>query len=107
MLILSRKHMESVVVGKAEGFACRLKVTVLAISRTKVKLGFEGDPDLRVHRSEVWERLGEAGQHRWPRSNPPAMNQELGRWEDDGGGPADSTPNRAPATKSREFDQSP
>jgi sRNA-binding carbon storage regulator CsrA len=30
---------------------------VLGIHGTSVKLGFEVDPDVPVHRSEVWERV--------------------------------------------------
>jgi carbon storage regulator CsrA len=36
-----------------------LKVTVLAIKGATVKLGFEVDADVPVHRSEVWERISE------------------------------------------------
>jgi len=57
MLILSRKNRESVVVGRAETAEPLLKVTVLGISGGRVRLGFEGDASVPVHRSEVWERL--------------------------------------------------
>ncbi len=57
MLVLSRKSRESVVVGGADGFRRLLKVTVLGIQGKNVKLGFEVDPDVPVHRSEVWERI--------------------------------------------------
>jgi carbon storage regulator CsrA len=63
MLVLSRKNQESVVVGGADGFHRLLRVKVLEIRGTNVKLGFEVDPDVPVHRSEVWERVqAEAGQ---------------------------------------------
>ena len=63
MLVLSRKNQESVVIGGADGFRRLMKVTVLGIRGTNVKLGFEVDPDVPVHRSEVWERINaEAGQ---------------------------------------------
>jgi carbon storage regulator CsrA len=61
MLVLSRKSRESVVVGGADGFHHLLKVTVLGINGTKVKLGFEVDPEVPVHRYEVWERMGGNG----------------------------------------------
>ena len=48
-------------VGGADGFHRLLKVTVLAIRGANVKLGFEVDADVPVHRSEVWERI-QAGQ---------------------------------------------
>jgi carbon storage regulator CsrA len=57
MLVLSRKCRESVVVGGTEGFHRLLKVTVLGIQGTNVKLGFEVDSTVPVHRLEVWERL--------------------------------------------------
>ncbi len=55
MLVLARKAEESVVVG--EGPRRLLKVTVLEIRNGIVKLGFEADEDIPVHRSEVWERI--------------------------------------------------
>ncbi|MHB1038282.1 MAG: carbon storage regulator [Pirellulales bacterium] len=63
MLVLSRKSRESVVIGGADGFNRMLKVTVLDIRGGKVRLGFEADSDVPVHRLEVWERLrAEAGE---------------------------------------------
>ena len=55
MLVLSRKNRESVVVGGADGFHRLLKVTVLDIRGTNVKLGFEVDTNVPVHRSEICE----------------------------------------------------
>ena len=57
MLVLSRKHKESVVVGGSDGFERLLKVTVLDIRGGSVKLGFEVDAGVPVHRLEVWERI--------------------------------------------------
>ena len=57
MLVLSRKTEESVVVGGCDGFQRMLKVTVLEITGRKVRLGFEVDPGVPVHRSEVWEQI--------------------------------------------------
>lgn len=63
MLVLSRKSRESVVIGGTDGLHRLMKVTVLGIQGTNVKLGFEVDPEVPVHRSEVWERINaEAGQ---------------------------------------------
>lgn len=56
MLVLSRKHRESVVIGAGD-LAGMLRVTVLAIRNGTVRLGFEGDQDVAVHREEVWERM--------------------------------------------------
>jgi carbon storage regulator CsrA len=57
MLVLSRKHKEAVVVGGSDGFERVLKVTVLDIKGGTVKLGFEIDASVPVHRLEVWERI--------------------------------------------------
>jgi carbon storage regulator len=57
MLVLSRKNLELVVVGGADGFHRLLKVTVLGIQGARVRLGFEVDPGVPVHRAEVWERI--------------------------------------------------
>ena len=57
MLVLTRKCQEAVVVGGLSGAAPVLKVTVLEITGTKVRLGFEADADVPVNRWEVWERI--------------------------------------------------
>jgi len=57
MLVLSRKNLEAVVVGGSVGFERMLKVTVLEINAGKVRLGFEIDKTVPVHRWEVWERI--------------------------------------------------
>ena len=57
MLVLTRKSRESVVVGGSVGFERLLKVTVLDIRGGAVKLGFEVDAAVPVHRAEVWEKI--------------------------------------------------
>ena len=62
MLVLSRKNKEAVVIGGSGGFRRLFRVKVLEIRGTNVKLGFEVDPDVPVHRAEVWDRIhAEAG----------------------------------------------
>ncbi len=61
MLVLSRKNRESVVVGGRGGFEQLLKVTVLEIKNDRVRLGFEADAGIPVHRWEVWERIRGGG----------------------------------------------
>jgi carbon storage regulator CsrA len=61
MLVLTRKIGESVVAGGSEGFERMLKVTVLETTGGKVKLGFEVDASVPVHRLEVWERMHAGG----------------------------------------------
>ena len=63
MLVLSRKNQEAVVIGGTDGFHRLLKVKVLEIRGAHVKLGFEVDADVPIHRAEVWERMhAEPGQ---------------------------------------------
>ena len=57
MLVLTRKSQESVVVGGSDHFQRILRVKVLEIRGEKVKLGFDVDSDVPVHRLEVWERI--------------------------------------------------
>jgi carbon storage regulator CsrA len=57
MLVLTRKCREMVVVGGAEGIEPLLKVTVLGIENSKVRLGFEAEDHVKIHRFEVWERI--------------------------------------------------
>ncbi len=61
MLVLSRKNQEAVVVGGSDGFERLLIVTVLEISHGTVRLGFEVDRSVPVHRREVWERIRDGG----------------------------------------------
>jgi len=61
MLVLSRKSQESVVVGGAVGFEPILKITVIEIKGGRVRLGFEIDAGVPVHRLEVWERIRATG----------------------------------------------
>ena len=57
MLVLSRKNQESVVIGGGTGFERMVKVTVIGIEGGRVRLGFDVDADVPVHREEVWERI--------------------------------------------------
>jgi len=62
MLVLTRKNQESVVVGARNGFESVLTVTVLEIRAGRVKLGFEADSSVPIHRHEVWKRILPAGE---------------------------------------------
>jgi carbon storage regulator len=70
MLVLTRKTQESVVVGGSDGCERMLKVTVLDIQHGKVRLGFEADADVPVHRLEVWERIYVSGRPDSPTAGP-------------------------------------
>src|SRR5437762_11126621 len=72
MLVLSRKSLEAVVVGGSAGFEHMLKVTVLEIRGSYVRLGFDVHASVPVHRLEVWERIqAGAGMEIAPRGPPP------------------------------------
>jgi len=72
MLVLSRKNLESVVVGGARSFEQLLKVTVLEIKNDRVRLGFEAAAEIPVHRAEVWERIRANAQSGSPQEDPAA-----------------------------------
>ena len=57
MLVLTRKKREAIAVGCRDGGEPMLTVTVLEIGSGRVRLGFQGDPDVSVHRWELWERI--------------------------------------------------
>ena len=70
MLVLTRKNLESVLVGGSGRFEPMLKVTVLEIKNGKVRLGFEAPADVPVHRSEVWELIRAHGRLESPLEGP-------------------------------------
>lgn len=70
MLVLSRKSQEAVVVGSSSRFEYLLKVTVLEIRAGRVRLGFEVDAEVPVHRWEVWERIRDSDHPGSPRQTP-------------------------------------
>ena len=72
MLVLSRKSQEAVVVGGAGGLVPLLTVTVLEITGTRVRLGFEVDAEVPVHRLEVWEQIRTGDQPDSPAEDPAA-----------------------------------
>ena len=57
MLVLTRKIDQAVVVGDAVDVGRLLKITVLEIGRGNVRLGFEVDASVPVHRWEVWQQI--------------------------------------------------
>ncbi len=71
MLVLTRKHKESVMVGNPDGSGATLKVTVLRCRDGTVRLGFEGPRRVAIHRLEVWERIHAAShKDRFPDHTP-------------------------------------
>lgn len=57
MLVVSRKAQESVAIADSGGHSCLVKVTIVEVRGDRVRLGFEANNDVPVHRWEVWQRL--------------------------------------------------
>ena len=53
MLVLTRKLGENIRIGD------NVKITVLEVRGTQVKLGIEAPPDVIVHREEIYTRIQE------------------------------------------------
>lgn len=86
MLVLSRKREESVVIGGSDGLDRLLKVTVLGVQGNSVKLGFEVDGDIPVHRSEVRERIAaNNGRTNRQTAGAAAVTEAMDQGQDDGG----------------------
>ncbi len=89
MLVLTRKRGEAVAVGEGAGQGQLLKVTVLEIRQSQVKLGFEAPNDVPVHRWEVWQRINGQNGDLTTNAAPPKRSEDP--WEEDGGLPTRST----------------
>lgn len=61
MLILSRRIGESIMIGD------KMKVTVLSIKGTQIRIGIEAPKNVQVHREEIYQKI-QAGKNE--RSNP-------------------------------------
>jgi len=57
MLVLTRKNRESVVIGRPDTEDVMLEITILEIEGGRVRLGFEADTKMPIHRREVWDRI--------------------------------------------------
>ena len=51
MLVVSRKKNETVVIDN------RIEVTIVEVRGDKVRLGFQADVGIPIHRKEVWLRI--------------------------------------------------
>ncbi|NDC62972.1 MAG: carbon storage regulator [Planctomycetia bacterium] len=70
MLVLTRKNRESVVIGRPEDLQVLLEITILEIEGGRVRLGFEADNKMPIHRREVWDRICNGDGHAAGRSAP-------------------------------------
>lgn len=55
MLILTRKAGETITIGE------KIRVRVLAVKGTQVRLGIEAPSEISVHREEIYQRLQQDG----------------------------------------------
>jgi len=65
-------------VGGGGGFERLLKITVLEVAAGKVKLGFEVDAGVPVHRLEIWERMCARGELDSRGADPGATQSDRG-----------------------------
>jgi carbon storage regulator CsrA len=77
MLVLSRKNLESVVVLADEGVEPTLKVTVLEIKGSSVRLGFVATDKVGIHRLEVWDKIRAGILPGSPKRGPPAPRDNM------------------------------
>jgi carbon storage regulator CsrA len=63
MLVLTRKNRESVVIGRPDEMEVVLEITILEIEGGRVRLGFEADSRMPIHRREVWDRICNGNGH--------------------------------------------
>ena len=91
MLVLTRKNRESVVIGQPGEMQIALEITVLEIEGGRVRLGFEADNKLPIHRREVWDRIcnGNGNGQADVRGNGQATIQGNGQADVRGNGQAD------------------
>lgn len=53
MLILTRKQMESIMIGD------NIKITILSSSGGQIKIGIEAPDNIPVHREEIFKKIQE------------------------------------------------
>ena len=57
MLVLTRKNRENVVIAGPDETQVVLEITILEIEGGRVRLGFQADTRMPIHRREVWDRI--------------------------------------------------
>ncbi len=72
MLVLSRKNQESVVVLSGSRHKPLVKVTIAEIGHGRVRLAFQAEAAVSIHRLEVWERIREGRGPDSPQPDPAA-----------------------------------
>ena len=81
MLVLTRKNRESVVIGRPEDLEIALEITILEIEGGRVRLGFQADTKMPIHRREVWDRICNGNGNGSPTASNAAINGATNRSE--------------------------
>jgi carbon storage regulator len=94
MLVLTRKNRESIVIGRPEDLEVVLEITILEIEGGRVRLGFEADTRMPIHRREVWDRICSGNGH----ANGNGNGSATGTSRTDTSGIRSDAPRQRPAT---------
>ena len=94
MLVLTRKNRESIVIGRPEDLEIVLEITILEIEGGRVRLGFEADTRMPIHRREVWDRICSGNGH----ANGNGNGSATGTSRSDTSGIRGDAPRQRPAT---------
>jgi carbon storage regulator len=94
MLVLTRKNRESIVIGRPEDLEIVLEITILEIEGGRVRLGFEADTRMPIHRREVWDRICSGNGH----ANGNGNGSATGTSRTDTSGIRGDAPRQRPAT---------
>ena len=81
MLILTRRLGESIYIGD------EVRLTVLGVRGTQVRLGIDAPKDISVHREEIYNRIKQEGRGGTPRAGAGGAAAEA-----DESGPPDADP---------------
>ncbi|NCX98805.1 MAG: carbon storage regulator [Planctomycetia bacterium] len=92
MLVLTRKNRESVVIGQPGEMRIALEITILEIEGGRVRIGFEADTKLPIHRREVWDRICNGQGNGQGNGNGNGNGNGDGAGNGDGNGKADGQP---------------
>ncbi len=64
MLVLSREESEAVYIGGGNSGIPLIKVVLVEMRGNKCRLGFDADPSVPIHRSEVYDRIERQNQRK-------------------------------------------
>jgi len=98
MLVLTRKNRESVVIGRPDDQEVVMVITILSVEGGRVRLGFEADSTMPIHRREVWDRICSGNGHANGNGNGNGNGSATGTSRSDTSGIRGDAPRQRPAT---------